>query len=533
MKLNVFASIAVSLLAVCSVSNAATPGLHPDIRLLDQQGRLVIETGAALSVQQTCADCHDSDFIIANHDHPPHIASNCLLCHSKGYDALTFIEQRSGEAPQWASLVGLANTELAKASGQGWQWSELVHTSHGEVAAEALGIEASKSESCGSCHGIVYNQPAPLIINADAPVGRLTRTEGAIYSGQKLAKSGLNLVDKENKDRSFDVHAERLLECTDCHRAANNPVHGGARADNLSHLKHDPRQPDLSAFIERPDHNLVIGVAGGDGNCQGCHEPGNDHTWLPEVDRHFATLACQACHIPELYGPALQLIDYSVRNAFGEAIEQWRGQETNGNSITGFQPLLLPRPSDGKYAPYNVAMIRYWRDAANNESVSAEVVDQAWTKAQLTPTSNGTYLDLNELGALKVALNTLGIEQPELATRIKTYSINHGVTRDDGAIKDCDSCHEQPSLLQATLPLAASHEEFMQPAGLANEGKPGLLITTDSKNQLHVTGINDEYYPLGNRASVFFWFVGVAALVLLIAGWQRLKRNRRQHNDHS
>jgi hypothetical protein len=35
----------------------------------------------------------------------------------------------------------------------------------------------------------------------------------------------LNLAGKDGLDRAWDIHAERGLECVDCHHSLNNPVY--------------------------------------------------------------------------------------------------------------------------------------------------------------------------------------------------------------------------------------------------------------------------------------------------------------------
>ena len=255
--------LTVALISLTAM--AADNNIHPEVQLLDQNSVPVVTSKQPMSATETCTDCHDGDFITKNHDHPPHIAANCLLCHSDNYNAETYISGLQSEYSAWAPLAGMTDQKLAVYSDDSWQWQVEVLGDKGELTAAELGIKSADSKACGQCHGIVYNSPEPLVIDPAAKIGRMTRKEGAIYSGQKISRSGMDIAGKDDLNRSFDVHAERLLQCTDCHRAANNPLHGGGHGEKLSHLIHDPRQPDISVFLEKPDHNLVIGVAGGDG----------------------------------------------------------------------------------------------------------------------------------------------------------------------------------------------------------------------------------------------------------------------------
>ena len=61
--------------------------MHPDVQLLDRNGQPAVVTGLPMASDVTCNDCHDGLFITQNHDHPQHIATNCLLCHTDDYDA--------------------------------------------------------------------------------------------------------------------------------------------------------------------------------------------------------------------------------------------------------------------------------------------------------------------------------------------------------------------------------------------------------------------------------------------------------------
>lgn len=505
--------------------SAATNGIHPKIQLLDANAIPVTESLKPMSATETCTDCHDGEFIATNHDHPLHIATNCMICHSDNYSAENYFKTRESGQPKWAAFAGLAPSDLARYDESGWHWEIDALGAEGIFTAQELKVKSADSQSCGQCHGIVYSDQEPLVFDPNGQIGRLTRTEGAIYSGQKLSYSGLNLSGKDTTQRSFDVHAERLLECTDCHRAANNPMHGGARGESLSHLAHDPRLPDLSAFLERPDHNLVIGAAGGNGSCQGCHIPEDNHSWLEEVALHMDKVACQACHITELYGPAQQLHDDSVRNANGEPVVVWRSQSAVADINIGFKPLLLQRPEDGRFAPFNVSLTRYWRDAATNKSVPSEIVDQAWKNAGVSVSDASQYLTEEGLNQMAAALGSLGVEQPEIATIVETIAINHGVSRDSFALSDCNACHSDQGLLQGSLPLGPVHPGYVPPASLNTDGKPALILEQNSENQLHARSASTGEYELSSLSPLKI--SGLFGVLFGLIGFQSYKRSKR------
>jgi len=493
--------------------------MHPDVQLLDRNGQPAVVTGLPMASDVTCNDCHDGQFITQNHDHPQHIATNCLLCHTDNYDADAYFTVRDSNAPSWAMVSGLQQGRFVRKNNDAWLWRSEVIANEGTLDAATLGIKASDSEACGQCHGIVYAGSEPLTIGATDTIGRLTRLEGAIYSGQKLSVSGLNIAGKATQDRAFDVHAERLLECTDCHRAANNPIHGGAHGENLSHLKYDPRQSDLSSYLERPDHNLMIGVAGGDGSCKGCHEPEDNHSWLPETERHFATVSCQACHITELYGPALKLVDDTVRDATGAPVLEWRSKSKANNATLGFEPLLLQRANDGKWAPYNVTLYRFWRDAATNETISEAMVDLAWANSQQ---SNASVF-----GAMTAAFTEMGVAQAEIATVITPTAINHGVSRDSFALSECEACHTLNGRMQMSLSLGPMPADYRLPTGQDVASVPKMAVSLDSQNQLHVSSADSVDLELRNNTPILLSIGGLVGVFVLFVVWRRFKRSER------
>jgi hypothetical protein len=272
----------------------------------------------------------------------------------------------------------------------------------------------------------------------------------------------------------------------------------------------------------------VIGASGGDGSCLGCHAPEENHSWLPEAEVHFEKIACQACHITELFGPAIALIDDTVRDPEGNTVVVRRGQKPTGSSLAGFQPLLLQRPLDGKYAPYNVSMIRFWRDAKNNQSVAPSIINKAWQSSGLSLAAYDGHLNETEINLLKAELIALGISQPEIATRIDTAAINHGVSRDSFALKDCNTCHSDESRLQASLKLGTVNPDFVSPASIHAKGNPALNLHIDINNQLSATGVNQDIdYNLKRVHPVLAFIVGLLLLVAVLTGWQWFRNNRR------
>ena len=43
--------------------------------------------------------------------------------------------------------------------------------------------------------------------------------------------------------------------------------------------------------------------------CESCHDAQKTHAdWLPYTDRHMEEVACETCHIPQMYAPAIAVV---------------------------------------------------------------------------------------------------------------------------------------------------------------------------------------------------------------------------------
>jgi hypothetical protein len=115
-----------------------------------------------------------------------------------------------------------------------------------------------------------------------------TATTGQLISPDKISASGMNLANKEDLTRSWDIHAERGLECTDCHFSLNNPTYYQT-SESPDHLQFDPRRLEIGEYLQRPDHNIARARAQTTGaraqgtmrRCESCHDAEPVHAWLP------------------------------------------------------------------------------------------------------------------------------------------------------------------------------------------------------------------------------------------------------------
>ena len=59
----------VAILVLLAAVTHAGSLLHPDVLLLDADGKSVLETNRPVSPARTCGECHDTDFIAAHSYH--------------------------------------------------------------------------------------------------------------------------------------------------------------------------------------------------------------------------------------------------------------------------------------------------------------------------------------------------------------------------------------------------------------------------------------------------------------------------------
>jgi thiosulfate reductase cytochrome b subunit len=354
-----------------------------------------------------------------------------------------------------------------------------------------INVKDPTNENCGLCHGLVHVEPqTPTTLTGCTPEQWSTITKGQIMSPQKINQSGINIENKTEIRRSWDIHTERVVGCTDCHYALNNPIYyQETEATRPEHLTFDPRRIDLGEYLYRPLHQFAKGQSA-EGSlapqfdntlrrCESCHDASGTHTWLPYTDQHLGVLSCESCHIPKMYAPARQSNDWTVLTAEGTPVTSCRGVEGEGPTmasvlVTGFEPVLLPRESaDGniRLAPHNLVsswfwvygdearpvpyrdLTAVWLDDAGNHHPEVVAVFDANGDGLLR--DEELVIDSEEKERMIAGrLQELGLENPRIEAETRPYSINHNVTHGEWATKDCAACHSEESRLAAAMPLS-------------------------------------------------------------------------------
>ena len=490
---------------------------------------------------------------------------NCFTCHlpEANNDArvAALADGRFGDAAT-ATLLGTEIVEEEPGGGGGWRYNRAAFDEAGNLRPEYVTVGDPTAANCGSCHGVVHNTEAPLTLDSLTTADWTTLTTGQILSPQRISSSGLNLADKTTLGRSWDVHMERVLECVDCHYAVNNPIYYETpTGEQPEHLTFDPRRTDFGEYLYRPSHQFAAGptpaqTAAGGSRCESCHSIANSHTWLPYQERHTAALACEACHTPKLYAPALQTIDWTVLTAAGEPVRAYRGLDGArvgaDTLITGYEPALLPRARDGALAPFNLLTSWYWVAGDPPQPVPLRDLQAAYfegdayapailaafdadgdgqiSHSELTISTN------EQIAAVGGRLSAVGLSNPRIQGEVEPYAIHHNVTRGEWVTRDCRACHGSDSRLAAAVALADRAPGGVSPAlyGTGEVSWPGE-VTADEGGALHFTPSTAAagLYVLGHNASRVvdilgaLMIVGVSLGVVAHGGLRLLAARRR------
>ncbi len=481
---------------------------------------------------------------------------NCFLCHwpeaNNAARLAALGEGNFGDAVT-ATLLG---SGIVSRDGDTWAYDPAAFDDAGNLRREFVRVQDPTVANCGTCHGVTHNDlGTPLTIDALDSGDWTTLTTGQVMSPQRIAASGLNLSSKEQLSRSWDVHMERVLDCTDCHYSLNNPVYYQERdSEQPAHLEFDPRRIDLGEYIYRPLHQFAKGQSAQGTlataydetlrRCESCHSIERNHNWLPYKERHTAAVACEACHTPHLYAPALQSIDWTVLGPDREPVRAFRGMEGDSlgptTLITGYQPVLLPRAnSDGttKLAPFNLISSWYWVYGEPARPVPLRLLRAAYFEgdayapaivAAFDADGDGALIqsELNittevQVAAVAERLAAVGLSEPRIAGEVQAYGINHNTTTDEWATRDCRDCHGAASRLAAPLSLSERTPGGVVPVLFATGpvSWPGA-IESGENGALHYVPDTAAagLYVLGHNAVRLIDWLGVLMVLGVLAG---------------
>jgi len=485
---------------------------------------------------------------------------NCFLCHLPNpNNAARITALQSGEF-RWANTATLVGTGLVERAGdrkdRPYQWNPAAFDAAGLLKPEFVVVQDPSNANCGQCHGLVHtDSKTPVALTTAAGTPWNTLTTGQIIAGQQIAGSGMNLADKAALTRPWDVHAARQVQCTDCHFALNNPIYFQESAlTRPDHLAFDPRRLDLGEYLRRPVHDFAKGAVAQHAiapeladtmrRCESCHNAAATHGWLPYTQRHLDTVACESCHIPQLYAPALQSVDWTVLTADAEPRREYRGVTGDPlaatSLVTGFQPTLISRQDvDGKtrLAPHNLITAWYWIYGDPARPVRLQDLKAAWFDGKTYAPQVLAALDTNRDGALAEAelvldtpakqnviatrLAALGLATPRIAGDVQPYAISHNVTDSEWVTRECTACHGDASRLIQPFTLAATG-----PAGVTPTLRTGGNASLSGDVRIGAGGVlryqaapdRDGLYIFGHSRIAWVDWFGLLAFIGTLAG---------------
>jgi len=482
---------------------------------------------------------------------------DCFLCHvPTANDDARNAELEAGRF-EWANTATLADTGIVHPTDDGWAWDAASFTTLGEIDNETLPLARATNESCGYCHGTVHMGTGP-IVGASLLDGWDTLTTGQVYSDQLLSDSGLNLVDKGDLSRAWDIHAERGLDCVSCHSSINNSAQVTEDgATKPGHIVYDPRRPNLDDYLTRPIHQFAKGdtaqgtVAPDLDNtmrtCTGCHDPTEAHEWLPYQERHMQVVACETCHIPTTHAPAAEQYDWTVIHTDGTPRTTFRGIDgpidDADTVIAGFESVILLRSeADGgaRLSPYNLVGSWYWAHGSGENERPVRLTDleaayldgageyDASIVAAFDADGNGRIaeselaIDTEEKEAVVAGrLAALSLEDPHINGEVQAYSVSHGVADGDWAIKDCQVCHSSDSLLSQGMRLGTYVPGGVLPVFVSdgNTESTGVMTVAEDGSLTYLPETTSgEIEVLGNDAGGWADWLGLAAVLAVLIG---------------
>ncbi|MCK5691016.1 hypothetical protein KAI87_17165, partial [Myxococcota bacterium] len=447
---------------------------HEEVTLKDADGEPVVKSGKALSMKTTCGECHelDDDNFKARHNfHKTELAEtlsherekclgleslvptdegemNCLICHLKDVNTRRMRENRGTD---WMSAAGLSDDYLSKTQ-SGFEWNKETLGKEGTVE---LALIHTTEHTCGDCHGGTDKGEKFLKFELGKRSSWKTEETGEVFSGRRISNSGMNLEGKDKLVQPWDVHAERLVHCTDCHAATERPK-------RASHGK-----------VLRKNQIKV----GEPVQCLSCHNTAGSHNDLPNAPQHMGSVSCESCHIPKLHMAARQMVDETVVETNGESSVFYRGikggefKSAAETLISGYTPTLGISLASGKakIAPMNLISTWRWMDG-EKKVVPAAMLAKVFLEGTtykpviikaLDKDSDGKVsrleLRLDSDAKVKIVADLLakeGVKGAHIAAMTTTHAIHHNVMPAPFVKLRCERCHVSAEKSEATVEIA-------------------------------------------------------------------------------
>ena len=419
--------------------------------------------------------------------------ADCFLCHvPKASRGLRRKEMAEGNF-RWASNATLTDTGLVTRQPNGtFKYNPAAFDATGAVKPEILNLSDPTLENCAQCHGFSAKNATTMQLIQFADIFRGTEKSGWIYNGAKIKDTeSPKIADKEKRDYPWDIHANKGLVCIDCHFSVNNPGRM-PHEDSEKNLRYKPRQDDLAVYLKRPDHNFARGNIPPETvnvtqhntmrGCADCHDAEKSHAFLPYKSVHFKSLACQTCHIPDVPMWAYRGDDWGFLMDTGTSRITYRGIDGDiadpDSVVSGYEPAYIPTPGKNgslQIRPTNLITGVHWFDKQKGRPVYTWQIQTAffgsrpaqgdWTyRPEIVKTfgdkdgyigpDQAVYDTKEKIEVVKALLQKYaGVSDPELEIEITPWAMTHGIVGKKQAIRDCNACHANKSILNRGMVL--------------------------------------------------------------------------------
>jgi len=523
MKSFFISSFFIAVLAIFPAT-AFSSVMHPKVNAIGANGQAVSNVNN-ISDKKTCNSCHDVNFINTHNSHVTNKSgATCIDCHIK-------VDNNKG------------------------------------VANLGKRIQVPSQKNCSKCHGIVgCSAKKGLVIPFSEDKisenlkkkSKISLTTGEIFSYQKISNSFINIRNKKTLEFPWDTHCKRELSCISCHSNKNRLTNTDYNVD-FNFLKKDPRAiKSIGDYLHRPDHNLTTA------SCTSCHDPYVIHKKLPYKKKHMASLECQSCHVPKLYGPAIQSINKTVVSKFNQPVYQFRmsrklkgSQTLSTNCYAGYKPFLIPYKTKDKkikIAPFNIITTVYWQDSKNKE-IPYKTVQAIFMKNGKFKPEILTLFDKNgnkqledkelkldskkKIDFVKKALTKAGYKDAKLVAKAEPHKINHDVYGSKAMTLNCDNCHSSNSQLKSKILLSYNVPEgtkfhfdsngkvFLRGDVKASDGNLYFQRDASLKNSYVLGSSRVEWLDI-----IGFWIFVLGMVFALGHGTLRFLASRKQETTH-